>query len=86
MTTLEGINMASTPENITEALQQRALAEIDAKVRQDMAGTPSTQQVDQEIAYRQAQEVEAIKALSEAEQTVVWKFKMSATEYAKGKR
>ncbi len=74
------------PGNITEALEQRGRAEIDAKTRKDMAGNPSTEAVDREVQYRQGEEVEAIKALSEREQIVCWKFKMSAADYSKGKR
>ena len=76
----------STPGNIAQALEERGLAEIDKQTRRDMAGNPSTQVVDTEIKYRQETERRAVKELSQAEQTVAWKLKMSAAEYTKGKK
>jgi len=86
MPTQEQDGGGSVPGNIGEALQARGLAEIAETTRKDMASNPSTQQVDAEIAYRQGHEAEAIKSLSEAEQTICWKFRMSAGEYVRGKK
>jgi len=85
MTTQEGPGRA-IPQNIAQALEQRGLAEIEKQTRKDMAGNPSVEAVDNEIRYRQSAEREAVKALSQGEQTVAWKFRMSATEYSRGKK
>ena len=78
--------MASIPENISQAMEERTRAEVERQTRSDMRNNGSTEAVDQEIVYRMGGESEAIRALSESELITAWKFKLSASEYQKGKR
>jgi len=78
--------MAEVPTNVGQALAERLNPDIEKQARQDMRSNPSTEAVDQEIKYRTDQEAASIKQLSEAELGVCWKFKMSPSEYLKGKR
>jgi len=75
----------SIPGNIKEVMAERTRAEVGKQVRVDMKDNGSTEAVDREIVYRMSSETEAIKALSESELTVAWKFGHSAAEYLQSK-